>query len=222
MLKNFEALLVEIRSEITTLGKKVITANEMSLKAITQKEIKLFPKAKSELNNVQHCSDKIDNMILKALALYQPEAKDLRAMVSYLKITNEIVRAGSNTKNFIKNFSKALHYEVDFEHILEYSIPLQKASIEAITIAIDIVQMDETALIEKSFQKVLVEESKTDDLYAMIEKNLLEQLSNKIELSKEYLDILSSLRRLEKVADRAASIANLLVFAALGGELHQA
>jgi len=222
MLKNFEALLTEIKDEISILGKKVIKANELSLKAITQKDIKLFPKAKSELNNVQHSSDKIDNMILKALALHQPEAKDLRCMVSYLKMTNEIVRAGSNTKNFIKNFSKALHYEVDFENILEYSIPLQKASIEAITVAIDIVKMDETVLIEKSFQKVLVAESKTDDLYAMIEKNLLEELSNKIELSKEYLDILSSLRRLEKIADRAASIANLLLFAAVGGELHQA
>ena len=105
---------------------------------------------------------------------------------------------------------------------MEFSIPLQKAAIDALKTAINIVNMDTTVSIEKSFQKVLVEESKTDDLYAMIEKNLLNKISDNIELSKDYLDILSSLRRQEKIADRAASIANLLLFAQVGGEIHQA
>jgi len=222
MLKNFEIILTQIKDEIYNMGQKVVIANETSLKAITTADTKLFAQAKSELNNLAHTSNKIDNLILKALALHQPEAKDLRAMVSYLKITNEIVRAGTNTRSFIKNFSKSLHSDVDFDNILEFSIPLQKAAIDALKTAINIVNMDTTVSIEKSFQKVLVEESKTDDLYAMIEKNLLNKISDNIELSKDYLDILSSLRRQEKIADRAASIANLLLFAQVGGEIHQA
>lgn len=222
MLKNFEAILTQIREEIYTMGQKVVNANEISLTAITKKDDTLFSKAKGELSNIAHTSNKIDNLILKALALYSPEAKDLRTMVSYLKITNEIVRAGGNTKSFIKDFSKALHSDIDFDNILEFSIPLHKASIDAIKTAVSIINMDTTASIEKNFQRVLVEESKTDDLYAMIEKNLLNRISNNIELSKDYLDVLSSLRRLEKLADRAASIANLLVFAQVGGEIHQA
>jgi len=221
MLKNFEIILRQIKDEISIMGQKVVYANELSLKAITTSQPKLFSQAKSELNNLSHTSNKIDNLILKALALYSPEAKDLRALVSYLKITNEIVRAGTNTKSFIKSFSKSLHTEVDFDNILEFSIPLQKASIGAIKTSINIIGMEDTENIEKNFQKVQVEESKTDDLYAMIEKNLLNRISDEIELSKDYLDILSSLRRLEKVADRAASIANLLVFAQVGGEIHQ-
>ena len=222
MLKNFEEILKQIQDELSTMGNKVVSANEIALEAITKANPKLFPKAKSELNNISHMSNKIDNMVLKALALHQPEARDLRSMVSFLKITNEIVRAGTNTKNFIKIFSKSLHSEVDFDNIFEFSIPLHKASINAIKTSIEMIKDGESTSIEKSFQKVLVEESKTDDLYAMIEKNLLKKLSSKIELSKDYLDVLSSLRRLEKVADRATSIANLLVFAHIGGELHQA
>ena len=38
---------------------------------------------------------------------------------------------------------------------------------------------------------------------------------------KEYFDILSALRRLEKIADRAVSIANLLQFAQVGGDIVQ-
>ncbi|WP_290125344.1 hypothetical protein [Aliarcobacter butzleri] len=40
-------------------------------------------------------------------------------------------------------------------------------------------------------------------------------------MSKEYFDILSSLRRLEKIADRAVSIAKLLQFAQIGGDIVQ-
>ena len=106
MLKNFEEISKQIQDELYTMGQKVVSANEVSLEAITGATPKQFSKAKSELNNISHMSNKIDNMILKALALHQPEARDLRSMVSYLKITNEIVRAGTNTKNFIKIFSK--------------------------------------------------------------------------------------------------------------------
>ncbi|MGB5793557.1 PhoU domain-containing protein, partial [Poseidonibacter sp.] len=75
--------------------------------------------------------------------------------------------------------------------------------------------------IEEKFHKVMVEESKSDDLYSMVEKNILKLISKNLELSKEYFDILSSLRKLEKTADRATSIANLLLFAHIGGEIEQ-
>ena len=39
--------------------------------------------------------------------------------------------------------------------------------------------------------------------------------------SRDYFDILSALRRLEKIADRAVSIANLLHFAQVGGDMVQ-
>lgn len=222
MLKNFDSMLLEIQQEIYAMGQKVIHANETSLNALMRAKPNEFVQAKSGLGAIAVTSNKVDNLILKTLALHQPEAKYLRTMVSYLKITNELVRASTNTKSFIKYFYKSLDTDVDFDSILEFSIPLQKSSISALKTAIEIIHLDTTESIEKSFQKVLVEESKTDDLYAMIEKNLLTKINEEIELSKDYLDILSSLRKLEKIADRAASIANLLLFAQVGGEIQQA
>ena len=55
----------------------------------------------------------------------------------------------------------------------------------------------------------------------MIEKNILKLITQKLDLSKEYFDILSSLRRLEKIADRAVSIAKLFQFAQIGGDIVQ-
>ena len=82
------------------------------------------------------------------------------------------------------------------------------------------IEHNDIQTIEENYNRVLVEESKTDDLYSMIEKNILKLISKHLELSKDYFDLLSSFRRLEKIADRASSIANLLLFANLGGELN--
>lgn len=222
MLNNFNTMLKKIEDEIYGVGQKIIKANELSLEAIKNGDSMLFLKAKNGINNVAHTLNRIDNAIVKGLALYQPEAKDLRSMVSYLKITNELLRASSNTKKFIKNFSKFLNDSaVDMANILEFSIPLHTSSIQAMKTSIEMIKINNKEEIEKAFQKVIVEENKSDDLYGMVEKNLLKILSERVELSKDYVDILSSLRRLEKIVNRASSIANLLIFAEIGGELHQ-
>jgi phosphate transport system protein len=222
MLSIYKEKLDGIKNEVYQIGSQVIRANEIALQALKNKDYEKFSEAKNELSNLEKTSNKIDNMIVSTLALHAPEAKDLRQMVAYLKITNEIVRASTNTKSFIKTFAKIIACELDIDKINEYGIPLHKSAILAITTALEIIKTKDETLIEDEFHKVIVEESKTDDLYSMIEKNILKMITKNKELSKDYFDVLSSYRRLEKVADRAASIANLLLFAHLGGEIHQA
>lgn len=222
MLPIYKEKLDNIKNEVHNIGQQVAKANELALEAIESKNYKLFNDAKNELINLEKTSNKIDNMIVSTLALHAPEAKDLRVLVSYLKITNEIVRASTNTKSFIKTFAKIVTCDIDLDKINEYGIPLHKSAILAIRTALKIIQIENENETEDYFHKVIVEESKTDDLYSMIEKNILKMITKNKELSKDYFDVLSSLRRLEKVADRAASIANLLLFAHLGGEIHQA
>jgi phosphate uptake regulator len=54
-----------------------------------------------------------------------------------------------------------------------------------------------------------MEEGKSDDLYSIIEKNLFVEMLNAKELSQEYFETLSLIRKIEKIGDRAADIANL-------------
>ena len=166
-------------------------------------------------------SNEIDNMIVATLALYSPEAKDLRQLVSFLKITNELVRTGSNVKDFAKKFKKSYSDDLNTSIILEYTVPLLKSALLSLQTSISIIDEIDSKHIEEKYHRVIVEESKTDDLYLMIEKNILKLITKNLDLSKEYFDILSSLRRLEKIADRAVSIANLLQFAQVGGDIIQ-
>jgi phosphate transport system protein len=221
MLQKYEEKLVAIQDQILELGQNVLKANEMAMEAVTVLEDEQFTAAKKQLKNQNEKSDEIDNLIVTTLALFSPEAKDLRALVVYLKITNEFIRAGSNTRSYIRDIRKCLNCGLDMKLVTEYATMLHRATIKAFTMTIDMIKEADIEEVYELYHQVAVEESKTDDLYEVIEKDVFNLINDNKELSREYFDFLSACRRLEKVADRAVSIAQLLVYAKKGGELHQ-
>jgi phosphate transport system protein len=221
MLKVYEEKLTVIKEDILEIGHEVVDALELCLRALQQNHI-------CDLNNIDISekkilakSNEIDNNIVTTLALYSPEAKDLRHLVSYLKLTNELVRSGANAKDFAKKFKKSFSDDLNTSMILEYTIPLLKSALLSLKTALSIVDEEDQKHIEEKYRRVVVEESKTDDIFSMIEKNILKLISQNLDLSKEYFDMLKALRRLEKIADRSVSIANLLQFAQVGGDISQ-
>lgn len=221
MLKPYKERVTVIREEITNLGKAVLEANQSSLETLKNSDFESFKKINLSTRKLIQKSNEIDNMIVATLALYSPEARDLRELVSYLKITNEFVRAGANTRSFLKMFRNSYSDELNCSAVLEYAIPLQKAASLSLEITIDMIANTDIKSVEDNYNKVIVEESKTDDLYSMIEKNILKLISKNLELSKDYFDLLSSFRKVQKIADRATSVASLLLFAQIGGEIEQ-
>ena len=221
MLKPYETKLKNIKEEILKIGVDVVEALEVCLKALEEKKIEDLKNVEITEKKLLIKSNEIDNIIVTTLALYSPEAKDLRQLVSFLKITNELVRTGANAKDFAKMFKKSYSEDLNTPMILEYAVPLLKSALLSLRTSISIIDETNTAHIEEKYHRVMVEECKTDDLYLMIEKNILKLISKNLDLSKEYFDTLSALRRLEKIADRAVSIANLLQFAQVGGDIVQ-
>ena len=221
MLKPYEEKLKLIKSDVEKLGLDIVEALEVCLKALNERKIENLKNVEVSEKKFLVKSNEIDNLIITTLALYTPEARDLRRMVAFLKITNEMIRTAANTKDFAKMFRRSYSEELNTNTILEYTIPLLKSALLSTKTAISIIDEQEHSKVEEKYQRVIVEESKTDDLYLMIEKNILKLITQKLDLSKEYFDLLSSLRRLEKIADRSVSIASLLQFAKLGGDIVQ-
>jgi len=219
MLANYEEKLGEIRTEIISIGEGLLKANQLVVKALKSCDETLFNDAKSQIKNVSNIVKDIDNNIITTLALHSPEAKDLRQMVSYLKITNELLRASSNTRNFIKGFVEECN-EVDTKIVNDYAIPMQKSTVDAVKFTVDMLSIDCVDEIQESFNKVVIAENKTDDLYEMIESELFKSKPKESDFNR-FHKMLVVLRRSEKVADRAMSIASLLLYANNGGEIHR-
>jgi phosphate transport system protein len=73
--------------------------------------------------------------------------------------------------------------------------------------------------IEKLHHSILVDSSKSDDIYAIIEKDVLKMIQCDDVAIEDYFNLLKTIRKSQKIIDRAESIATLLVFSKLGGEI---
>ena len=218
MLANYQEKLSEIKSEIISVGEGLLKANQLIVKALKECNSSGFTEAKSYVKNVSSIVKDIDNNIITTLALHSPEAKDLRQMVSYLKITNELLRAAGNTRSFIKGFIDECS-SMDKNIIKDYVIPMHKSTVEAIKYSLDMINIDCVDETQEIFNKVIIAENKTDDLYEMIETEFFKQKTKTNEFNMFHKNLVV-LRRCEKIADRAMSIASLLLYANNGGEIH--
>ncbi len=219
MLKTYSNQLDDINEKIATIAENILEANKVILNGLQECDKKLLESAKESLKNMSSKTIEIDNTIVKILALYSPEARDLRLIVSFFKITNELLRASSNTRSFISGFSNYCT-ELDESTVKEFAVPMQKATVECLMAIVNMIKTTCTDETQELFNKVLISESKTDDLYELLQDSIFKQ-APEIEDFGKFTRILSALRKSEKIADRALDVGSLLLFARIGGELGQ-
>lgn len=220
MLPRYENKLNEIRTQLSTLVASIISANTQTLQAFEENEDHLYENARINLKSVQSDANMIDNEVIKTLALYGPEAQELRLLVAFLKMTNELDRVGENMKKYNNRIQELSRSQCDLVVMTSSIIQLQKTTLNALQYIHDYLESMNTSDAQELFRKVSVEESKNDDLFSIIEKDLLNLISQSHELSADYVKVLSTLRKLERTGDRTVNIASLLLYAQEGGELN--
>jgi len=223
MLPRYENKVNELQQMITSLLNKIIRASEQTLVAYEHHMEKYqgenFIKAISDLKSIESDANAIDNEIIKTFALFGPEANELRMLVSYLKMTNEIVRIGEGVKKYARRMKEHCDSECDLKPLNTTIIQLHKSTIQALTYINECFTLLSKCDIDDFYRKIMVEESKNDDLFAILEKDILAQIINEAELSSEYVRVLGTLRKLERSCDRSVNIANLMLFAQKGGSM---
>lgn len=220
MLPRYENKLNEIRGMISVMLSQIIQSSEETLHAFETNDLDLYETSRSYIKNIQVDANKIDNEIIKTFALFGPEADELRLLVAYLKMTNEIDRIGDGLKKYSKRLHDHCMGECDMSVLTNAIIQLHKTTINALQYITECLNTMETCDADDVYRKVMVEESKNDDLFSIMEKELLTLIINSDELAVEYVNVLGTLRKLERIGDRTVNIASLMLYAQKGGELH--
>lgn len=219
MLPRYENKLSEIRLMISALLFQIIRCSEETLNAFENNHSELYENARNYLKNLQRDANKIDNEIIKTFALFGPEADELRLLVAYLKMTNELDRVGDGMRKYAKRLEEHLNTGCDLSILSNTIIQLHKTTLNALQYIHVCLENKEGCDAEDLYRKVMVEESKNDDLFSIMEKEILTLIITSGELSVEYVKVLGTLRKLERSGDRAVNIAALLLYAQKGGEI---
>jgi phosphate transport system protein len=217
---KYNKQIEDIRNKMLNLLEDVTESSKLSLKAYTAKDLKLFSESQEKLKNIQAQADTIDNEIIKTFALYGPEATELRTLIAFLKMTNEIVRIGEGIKKYSRRMQEHSQSECNLDELNGTIIQLHKSTINALDYTLECFKNLDSCAIDDFYRKVMVEESKNDDFFAILEKDIMSIIIREKELASEYVRILSTLRKLERSCDRSVNIANLMLYAKQGGEIN--
>lgn len=219
MLPRYENKLVDIRNMISSMLSQIILASTETLQGFEEANASLYESARNHIKNLQADANKIDNEIIKTFALFGPEADELRKLVAYLKMTNELDRIGDGMRKYSKRLEEHCNGGCDLTIIANAIVQLHKTTLYALKYIHECFLNIEGCDAEELYRKVVVEESKNDDLFSIMEKELMTMIISAGELSVEYVKILGTLRKLERSGDRSVNIAALLVYAQNGGEI---
>lgn len=222
MLNKNEQRLREVREKTSEILKDLTTSQKIALQALEECDNKGFEQVKVPLKTINKQVEEIDNLILKIFALYTPEASDLREMVAFLKITSALQRIATNEKNYMKNMEEICNPESDqdINRAVKESLSINRCTIRALEYTIEMInETEDMDIIKELAAKVAVEYSKTDDIYTLIEKDVLQIMHQKHELNEDYINLLKYIRKNLKIIDRLEDITSRIIFARIGGKL---
>lgn len=221
MLPGYIEARHEVRDSVVEVLQGLAQANKAGLQALKAKDAQALEQARKELKEISKITEKIDNDIVLIFAKFTPEARDLREMVSYLKITSALNRIRANINNYLKNMqSMLLEDNVVIIELIENSLVINACTVNAFEFSITMFQtFDDNDKIKSLASKIDVEYSKTDDIYTLLEKEVIQKICGADGLAEEYFNLLKYIRKNLKIIDRLDSMAQRVIFARMGGKL---
>jgi len=221
MLPQYHNARHAVRDTVIDLVKNLKKANEMALEAVESWNIEGLQKARAEIKDFKSITEKIDNDIVIIFAKFTPSARDLREMVSYFKITSALNRIQNNTNSYIKNMQTVLmENNPDLREFINDSLRINRCTIKAFEYTIEMLNtFEDDDKIKKLNSKIAVEQSKTEDIYSLLEKEIVQKMSDADINVQEYFNLLKYFRKNLKIIDRLETIAQRVIFARMGGKL---
>lgn len=199
--------LEKLKKEILKLGNLVETSINNSILALNNREESYVDEVIKQEEKINDMEVKIEDDCLKILALHQPVAGDLRFIVVVLKVNNDLERMGDFAKNIAKR-ARELMQEEPLPTLPEFvnELPVQVRTMVRNSLDALVKQDGEMA------QQVIDMDDRVDE----INRNMYVETKRIVAESPEKTDIainmLSTSRYMERIADLSTNIAEDVIF----------
>ena len=152
----------------------------------------------------------IESFCTQLIALFQPEAKDLRAILMSYKINNDLERLGDQAVNITESANTIFGNPIVKE--LPELDTMRKATLRMLTESISAFTDQNVELA----RKVCENDTIVDNLNRGIITKLIAMMKDNPQQIDVYLHLMRIARNLERVADLSTNVAENTVFLALG------
>ena len=208
--KRYEEELKTLREEILYMGGLVEDQIQKSIKSLVDRDSKLAEVIIERDHEVNRLDVGIDELCIRLLALHQPAGRDLRFITTGLKITTDLERIGDMAVNICE---RAL--ELNQEPQLKPYIDIPRMA----QIAQRMIQQSLDAFVREDTDlalRVCKDDSEVDQLNAQIFREIITFMIENPQTISRATKISSVSKYLERIADHATNIAEMVVFMVKG------
>lgn len=204
--RHFDEEMELLKQKILRMGAMVEDQVSRSIKALIERNSDLAKKVIENDHLVNALDVEIDEDALRLLALHQPAAGDLRFITTAMKISTELERMSDLAENISERVTE-LNEElpikpyIDIPRMAEWSQKMVKESLDAF------VRKDSDL-----GRKVCGDDDFIDDLNKQIFRELLSFMIKDSRFIATAIRISFISKYLERIADHATNIAELVVY----------
>ena len=211
MARHFDRQIEKLKNSLLTLGGYVEQSVEDGLRAIETRDIELAHRVIKGDREIDCLEVDIEEECLHTLALYQPVAADLRFVICVVKINSELERVA----DLAVNLAEQALFLMDEATVADIPWNLEAVGFRARSM----VKQSLDALVNNDVDLAgRVRES--DDEVDRIHREMYQRVKTDIEKNPEdtgrLIDLLNVSRQLERIADHAVNIAEVVIYLVRG------
>ena len=204
--RQFQEDLEQLKTRLLKMGGLAEEQVRLAVKALTERDRELVALALNGDEPINRLHIEIDGRCFTLLALHQPMAVDLRAIVAAVKINTDLERVGDLAINIAEAARRYAQHApvkklIDIPRMANIAQNMLRDSLDAF------VRRD-----TELAQRVLNEDDKLDDLKTQIFRELLTYMLQDPSTIEGALDLILISRHLERIGDHATNIAEDVIF----------
>jgi phosphate transport system protein len=205
-VRHFQEELEQLKTRLLEMGGLAEEQVRLAVKGLVDRDRDLTTRVLGGDDPLNALHIEIDNRCFTLLALYQPMAVDLRAIVAAVKINTDLERVGDLAINIAEAAGRyAVHPPVKKLIDIPRMANIAQAMLRD---ALDAFVRRDTALA----QLVLNEDDRLDALKTQIFRELLTYMLQDPSTIEPALDLILISRHLERIGDHATNVAEDVIF----------
>jgi len=204
--KTFDLELKELKEKLLYEGGLVEKAINKAIKALLERNSDVANKVIEDDAIINALEVEIDEFCLKLLALRQPAARDLRFITTAIKINYDLERLGDMAVNICERVQE-LNQEPQLKPYID--LPMMAETIQVmLKESLDAFVKEDVA----AARKVTKDDQIVDQLLDQIFRELLTYMMQDMKTISRATRVLFIAKYLERMADHAVNIAELVIF----------
>jgi len=206
MERHFDEELKQLKEKLLRMSSLAEEAISASIKALVERNADLAKKVIQSDDAINMIEIEIDELSLRLLALYQPEASDLRFITSAMKINSDLERIGDLAVNIAERTVYLL------------TVPLLKPLIDIPRMtraAQGMLQDGINAFVNNDAQlarSVCLRDDEVDKLNDQLFRELLTYMMQDQKTIERALALILIARNLERIADHSTNICEDIIY----------